>query len=319
MFVSKFAGNICLRIFILTTWTLFSCAYQRHLEQRPVDFQASMLRNPYHDIDFARMNGAWRLAEKLFIDNVIDHLEYAEQPRIPLYLHHIWLGSPLPEYAKKFRSTWIDKNPDWTFILWTDHPSLEYGDVILSSFQELQEYLSPENHARFIVMDTRKVTFFNHIAIYERAKNYGVKSDLIRYEALYNVGGLYVDTDFECLKSFDDLHHALDFYIGIAYDYPRCFSLLNGLMASVPLHPLMEETIRRLHDKPSIDNNSLAYTGPHFLTEVFLDMVPYVKSRIAAFPLTYFYPLPNERDPNRTNWIEPESYAVHHWKMSWQK
>jgi len=30
------------------------------------------------------------------------------------------------------------------------------------------------------------------------------------------VGGLYVDTDFECLAPFDELHASLEFYTGFS-------------------------------------------------------------------------------------------------------
>jgi mannosyltransferase OCH1-like enzyme len=321
--MKRMSGRNILKVFVyvFVTGIVFTQsvkAYVKYLPSNAVDFHTSMHRNPFHDSDFARSNASWQFAERLFKDAVVDNLAYSDQTRIPLYLHHIWLGSPLPDYAKRFRQTWIDLCADWTFILWADFPSLDYGDVILYSFSELEEYLAQENRSRFIVMDMRAVRLHNHVALHERAKNYGVKSDLIRYEALYHVGGLYVDTDFECLKPFDELHYALDFYIGIAYDYPHCFSLLNGLMSSAPHHPLLKEVIEQLHDKPSIDNNSLMYTGPHFLTEVFLDVVPHIKSRVVAFPLTYFYPMPNETAFGKDHWIEPESYAVHHWKKSWQ-
>ena len=36
--------------------------------------------------------------------------------------------------------------------------------------------------------------------VFERAINPGMKSDIFRYEILKQIGGLYVDTDFECLK-----------------------------------------------------------------------------------------------------------------------
>ena len=31
----------------------------------------------------------------------------------------------------------------------------------------------------------------------------GEKSDIFRYEILYRFGGVYVDTDFECIKPFE--------------------------------------------------------------------------------------------------------------------
>ena len=35
-------------------------------------------------------------------------------------------------------------------------------------------------------------------------KNYGAKSDIARLEILHQIGGLYLDTDFECLKQIDE-------------------------------------------------------------------------------------------------------------------
>lgn len=41
-------------------------------------------------------------------------------------------------------------------------------------------------------------------------------------------GGLYVDTDFLCLASFEDLHRRYDFYTGVSNT--GTFELNNGLV-----------------------------------------------------------------------------------------
>lgn len=308
--------NQLVYIFLLWAGTFF--CYERYLEKCRSDFHKGMERNPEHSITVARKSAAWKFIEHLYNTYVINQLSYADEPRIPLILHHVWLGSPLPDYAKGFRYGWFCHNPDWTFILWTDYPENTQGDIILHSFDELKDLLAQDNHPKRIIMDMRSVVLHNQVALQEQARNYGVKSDLIRYEAMYHVGGLYVDTDFECLKPFDDLHHALDFYIGIAYDYRGQFSVLNGLMASVPGHPILGRAIELLHNRPFVGTDSLGYSGPHFLTNVILDVTKHHASRIVAFPVSYFYPMPHEAKLKKEYWIVRESYALHHWKKSWQ-
>ena len=48
--------------------------------------------------------------------------------------------------------------------------------------------------------------------IFEKATNLGMKSDIFRYEILYQQGGVYLDTDFFCLQPLDDLNEMYDFY-----------------------------------------------------------------------------------------------------------
>lgn len=40
---------------------------------------------------------------------------------------------------------------------------------------------------------------------FDAAKNYGEKSDILRYEILFVYGGVYADVDVECLQPFDAL------------------------------------------------------------------------------------------------------------------
>ena len=40
------------------------------------------------------------------------------KPRIPKIIHQMWIGPH--EMPKDMIQTWIDKNPDWEHILWTE-------------------------------------------------------------------------------------------------------------------------------------------------------------------------------------------------------
>jgi mannosyltransferase OCH1-like enzyme len=231
------------------------------------------------------------LVKKLYTTYLVDGLYYQEQPCIPKIIHHIWLGSPLPKKYKKFRKTWMQYHPDWEFVLWTEKEIENFG------LQNKDQY--------------------------EASKNYGQKSDIARYEILYRIGGLYVDTDFVCLQPFDSLHYHLDFYTGLGYS--RKFEMYNGLMGSTPGNVILKECIDTLNIRARYQKNphmNIIYTtGPMHLTRCFIKKSEQA-GRVVAFPVNYFYPLPNNQQGKPVNigdWLRPESIAVHYWETSWCK
>jgi mannosyltransferase OCH1-like enzyme len=48
------------------------------------------------------------------------------------------------------------------------------------------------------------------------ASNLGLKSDLVRYEVLYLFGGIYIDIDYECIKSLETLDLNCNFFAGLS-------------------------------------------------------------------------------------------------------
>ncbi|CAN0375651.1 unnamed protein product, partial [Ectocarpus sp. 8 AP-2014] len=79
---------------------------------------------------------------------------------------------------------------------------------------------------------------------YDAAQNFGQKSDILRYEILLRHGGLYVDVDFLCLGSFEDLHKRYEFYAGVSNT--GTFELNNGLVGCRPGHPIMRDIVNRI-------------------------------------------------------------------------
>jgi hypothetical protein len=127
---------------------------------------------------------------------------------------------------------------------------------------------------------------------------------------------LYVDTDFECLRSFDDFLH-LNFFTGISYD--RSLQLYNGLIACVPDHPIINACtkIDGFYDGHK-GSRIIELTGAYHFTRCFLKNIT---SGTVAFPMDYFYPYPNNvrgtGDPYK--YVTDRSYAIHHWAVSWTK
>jgi mannosyltransferase OCH1-like enzyme len=243
--------------------------------------------------ELGQTNPQWALAKKLYEDNALNATP-SKHPRIPTKtIHQIWLGSPFPEKYVALRDTWLANNPGWEYKLWTE------ADI---------EALNLVNKKQ-----------------YEKAKNYGERSDIARYEILYRFGGLYIDTDFECLRSFNLFHDCFDFYSGLGFG-PE-FELYNGLIGSVAGHPILKCAIDRISEqKPGIQVDTPFTTGPIFFAQCFYDTMrsqsKAVRSRVVAFPCSYFYPWPcwerkyKEREEIEA-WFKPETYAVHHWYTSW--
>lgn len=93
---------------------------------------------------------------------------------IPRIIHLCWLsGDPYPMLIQKCIDSWRKKLPEYEIMLW-DRNRLD-----INSIPWVKE-------------------------AYEN-KKYAFAADYIRFYALYNYGGIYLDADVEVLKSFDDL------------------------------------------------------------------------------------------------------------------
>ena len=203
------------------------------------------------------------------------HAPFCTTQRIPKTFHFVWLGGqPLPDRFAAYIQTWRDHHPTWRVILWTD-----------------AELPALANQREF-----------------DAAKNLAQKADILRYELLHRYGGVYVDVDFECLKSIEPLLIGID---GFAGEEDKS-SVAIGIMGAVPLHPLFAELIRRLPESFAANKNEniVNATGPGLLTR-------YCRHRgdFRVFPPQVFYPL----HYSGHRWCAREdAYADHHWAGSWR-
>jgi inositol phosphorylceramide mannosyltransferase catalytic subunit len=231
----------------------------------------------------------WQLLEELYTRNYLAQ-PFKSSPTVgvlPKKIHQIWLGSEIPEKYKRWGETWKQLHPDWEYCLWTDK-------------------------------DVDELTTLNK-DIYNTIGHVGAKSDILRYSILYEQGGIYVDTDFECLKSFDSLRY-LTFFTGVGY--PKDIELYVGIIACTPKHPIMGkviETVRYITNE-KIAQDVLSATSSYMFTKCFFEMVNSYQENIVVFPTDYFYPFPNERGHefrDGHDYIKDCSLAVHHWEVSW--
>jgi hypothetical protein len=178
-------------------------------------------------------------------------------PLIPKVIHQIWLGGPMPKNYQYYSKTWKQYHPDWEVKLWTEEDLLK---------------------EKFSVED-----------LYWQAESYQERADIMRYAILNRYGGVYVDTDIECLANYDELNHKYEFYAGMESPVinKMVVSIPNSLIAAKPDHPILTKTIEnlRLNWKNSeekfeaIDSLSrhVAFRSKHFLA-VQRSMYPFTES-----------------------------------------
>ena len=232
----------------------------------------------------------WSLLEDLFDKNYLHKTDKTET-KIPKIIHQIWLGSELPEDAKILRDEMMKINKNYEYKLWTDADIADFG--------------------------------LKNNELYHNINNYGAKSDILRYEILERFGGIYIDTDFQCVKSFDDLSY-LDFWIGNGHtDIPV---IQNSIIASIPNNKHISNIVDGLLNTTIFNDNIpgvMNTTGPYYITKMIYETIS-IDDNIVVFPTTFFFPFPNKyrhsKDKNLPKeFIHKNTYAIHLWKTTWQK
>lgn len=237
-------------------------------------------------------------------------------PGIPEIVHMVWLGKEFPEKFHNFRQSWIDYHPQWTHILWVDNPENYKHGQLIEDVSDLKNKLLTGCYAgKKLVIDVRHFKLYNQ-KYYDESHNFGEKSDLFRYEALYEYGGLYADVDFECLKPFNELNRQYDFYCGIQPLDVNALALNIALMGTIAQHPILKDCIETIKDDRQWPQVFIK-TGPVHFTKSFWRTAADENLRNIALPATFFFPLGMSQNRNMPHIIKKESYAVHWWAGSW--
>ncbi|MGI8596727.1 MAG: glycosyltransferase [Thermoleophilaceae bacterium] len=194
---------------------------------------------------------------------------------IPRVFHRIWLGEePMPEEFVAYGETWRRHHPDWTMELWTEErlPALRHPDA------------------------------------FERGRNHSERSNVLRYELLWQLGGVYIDTDMECLRPIDPLLDSVCAFAGST----RPGRIGSAIVGSVPGHPAFERAVELVPQGVAGGGRQTEETGPGFLTAILADFPD-----VTVFPAAYFYPYRHDEKHLRGQEF-PDAYAVHHWTKTWE-
>lgn len=259
----------------------FDLAMQKYAYLKQVSFTERILKIDGHDL--------YSCFKRLYDQYNLSVMQPSDALKIPKIIHQIWLGSPVPEVYKELMQTWIDFHlgRGWVYKLWTDE-------------------------------NVHEITLYNQ-QYYDETDNFGIKSDILRWEILYQQGGLYVDVDYECLRPFDIFHYAYDFYTGIQPLDTHFLQLGAALVGTRPGHPIIKHCIETIKDDWH-EKGAPKKTGPVHYTKSFYAMAGKNGSIDIALPPYYVYPLGAQEEVCRDNylmWVTKGSFAVHWWSKSW--
>jgi mannosyltransferase OCH1-like enzyme len=202
------------------------------------------------------------------------------EPEIPTIIHQIWFGGKLPVVYKIWQKRAKKLHPKWKIINWTEgRLKREFSKGLIN-----------------------KQTFNQA----KKVCNYAQMADIARYEILNKFGGLYLDYDTKCFKSFETLHKMYSFYAELE-DFDTSCYCCNTAIGAQPGHPILQRCIELIsqHENKTIDlsgwqcteehgkevyKRTLA-TGQKLFTHAIIDCIDREGFTDIVLPQEYFYPL----------------------------
>jgi mannosyltransferase OCH1-like enzyme len=173
---------------------------------------------------------------------------------IPPVIHRIWFdlgkGPDLPESYRKLADHCNSLNVGWTEKQWDKSKAEKFVGKYFPDF----------------------------LKVY-RSYTYEIQRiDVLRYLIMYQIGGVYLDADIECLKPFK-MDDQTKVYLIKENDYLFPTTYLNNyFLASPPKHPFWKFMIDRLKEAyyqgisyVSKVTQVLYQTGPGFLSQCYKD------------------------------------------------
>lgn len=211
---------------------------------------------------------------------------------IPKIIHYCWLSNdPYPENIQRCIDSWKRILPEYELILWDTNRF----DISSSSWVE-QAF---------------------------KMKKYAFAADYIRMYALYHYGGIYLDSDVEVLKPFDDLLN-LPYFIGKENTPSGIEAATLGSEKGWSLAKLMLERYDSkefLGKDGHMDLRSLPYMLRRCIEFNFkynsikdISQFDYESNVINVFPIDYFSP---KEWTSGKIYVTPNTYSIHHFAASW--
>jgi len=181
---------------------------------------------------------------------------------IPKVLHQIALhgADELTPAQQRYTASWREHHPEWEYRLWTE--------------SNLPELLNPVQFAG--ATDLRQ------------------KTQILSYEVLHRFGGVFIDRDFECLRSIEPLLAGLEYFMSDRAPGLLCL----GITGCTPHHEAIKQLVRRLPEslRTRADEPLVEQSGENYATRGLEHC-----DGLTFFPVSYFHQPAN-----------PGAYAIHH-------
>jgi len=202
---------------------------------------------------------------------------------IPRIIHYAWFGSlEKHKLIKKCIASWRKHCPDYQFIEWNE------TNVDFSGHKLINKYVNDGNWV--------------------------LASDFVRWYAVGEYGGVYLDADIELIRPLDDLLH---FNLFCGCQDRKNTEISDAVIGAIKGNDFLKEMLNSLVG--SFEN------GHSFSSKYFTDTLKKNK-KITIFPHFYFYPLSPQLSENyselgvkinRYQIIHNESYAIRWFADTW--
>ena len=210
---------------------------------------------------------------------------FNKEDKIPKKIHYFWFGgNPIPELESRCIDSWKKMCPDYEIIRWDE----SNYDIHQNKYME-QAY---------------------------KAKKWGFVPDYARLDIIYKYGGIYLDTDVEIVKNFDELL-GLSCFAG--FESKKNVALGLGFGAVVGNQ--MIKTLRDDYDTREFiaeDNKFNLTPSPAIQTEVLLKYGLKLNNEfqqiqdMTILPAECFSP-----DNNMVLHLTENTFSIHHFSGSW--
>ena len=206
--------------------------------------------------------------------------------KIPKIIHYFWLSDEeMPELIVHCIQSWKKTMPDYTIKCWND----ENFDVNICQYT--------------------KEAFL--------AKKYAFVSDYVRLYALYYEGGIYLDTDVEVFKRFDDLLNDAVFF-----GFENSHTIATCIFGSEKGNPIFKKFLDHYAAREFIlPNGKYDLTpNPVFITNIMrqsgaiIDGTKQKIDDVVIYPQDFFCPY--DRATEQLD-ITEHTYSVHHFNGAW--
>lgn len=206
---------------------------------------------------------------------------------IPKIIHYCWFGKKeKSDNIKKCIASWKEKCPDYYFIEWNeDNFDIAAFDYCIEAYTE---------------------------------KKYAFVSDVARAKALYEMGGIYLDTDVTVLQSFDGILNN-----SVVLGFEEGNYIATSFMASAPNQKLFRDFVGHYEDMHFINEDGSYNAGTNVvqLTKMLVERglirnneYQVINEQISVYPKEFFSPYDYI---NCIYEITDSSICVHHFYVSW--
>ncbi len=203
------------------------------------------------------------------------------------YIHYCWFGGkPLPKLAKKCIKSWEKYLPDYKIIEWNE------SNVDLNECPFVKE-------------------------AYEN-KKWAFVADYVRTKVMYEMGGIYFDTDMEVTKSIDELINKNESFLGVEDSH----MIACGVWYEPEPYSYLSKELLDFYQSQSFFDIDNLYTIsiPRIISNILTDFdtskltIQHLNHNITIYPRDYFYPLSYN---HQFNVFTENTCMIHYYDASW--